>query len=236
MRALRWSPVRMVAGLALGAWAAVFWVLLISGRSALYVSSRTFWVIPLGAIVLTAAAAGRLATARTPAPEALTRRDAWGAALVVLPVVAVLVLPPSALGSYAASRRSTTAGGFIPTSESQIAEGPLQLVDVAASAWSRDAMRALVRRAGSPVNFVGFVTRDPGTPEDEFVLTRFIISCCVADALSVQVRVVGAPPGRFAEDTWVRVRGTFYPVGREMLVDATDVTALPRPAHPYLNP
>jgi uncharacterized repeat protein (TIGR03943 family) len=236
MRPLGWSPSRVVAGVALGAWAAVFWVLLISGRSALYVSSRTFWVIPLGAIVLTAAAIGRLATARAPASEPLTRRDAWGAGLVILPVVAVLVLPPSALGSYAASRRSTTSGGFVPASEEQIAEGPLELVDVAAAAWSRDAMRALVRRAGSTVDFVGFVTRDPGAPEDEFVLTRFIISCCVADALSVQVRVVGAPPGRFGEDQWVRVRGTFYPVGREMLVDATEITAVPRPAHPYLNP
>jgi uncharacterized repeat protein (TIGR03943 family) len=232
----KWSPARVVAGLALGAWGAVFWVLLISGRSALYVSSRTFWVIPPGAIVLTAAAIGRMVTARTPAAESLSRRDAWGAGLIVLPVVAVLVLPPTALGSYAASRRSATSGGVVPASEQQIAEGPLELVDVAAAAWSRDAMRALVRRAGSPVDFVGFVTRDAGTPEDEFVLTRFIISCCVADALSVQVRVVGAPPGRFAEDTWVRVRGTFYPVGREMLVDATDVTAVPRPTDPYLNP
>jgi uncharacterized repeat protein (TIGR03943 family) len=233
---MRWSPPRVTAGLALAAWAAVFWYLLVSGRSALYVSSRTFWVVPLGAIVLSAAAIGRLATARTGAPEPLTRREAWGAGLIVLPVVAVLVLPPAALGSYAASRRSASTGGFVAASGAEIAEGPLRLVDVAAGSWSRDAMRALVRRAGSPVDFVGFVTRSPGTPADEFVLTRFIISCCVADALSVQVRVVGVPPGRFPEDQWVRVRGTFYPVGREMLVDATTITAVPRPDHPYLNP
>jgi uncharacterized repeat protein (TIGR03943 family) len=233
---MRWSPPRVTAGLALAAWAAVFWYLLVSGRSALYVSSRTFWVVPLGAIVLSAAAIGRLATARTRAPEPLTRREAWGAGLIVIPVVAVLVLPPAALGSFAASRRSASTGGFVAASGAEIAEGPLRLVDVAAGSWSRDAMRALVRRAGSPVDFVGFVTRGPGTPADEFVLTRFIISCCVADALSVQVRVVGVPPGRFPEDQWVRVRGTFYPVGREMLVDATTITAVPRPDHPYLNP
>jgi uncharacterized repeat protein (TIGR03943 family) len=231
----RWSPPRVVTGIVLAAWASVFWFLLVSGRSFLYVSSRTFWVIPLGAIALTAAAAGRLVTARTTEGERLDGRRAWVAGLVVLPAVAVLVLPPTALGSYAAARRSTTAG-FVVASESQIAEGPLELVDVAAASWSRDAMRALVRRAGSPVDFVGFVTRRPGMPADEFVLTRFIISCCVADALSVQVRVVGAPPGRFPEDSWVRVRGAFYPVGREMLVDASEVTAVPRPDHPYLNP
>jgi hypothetical protein len=52
----------------------------------------------------------------------------------------------------------------------------------------------------------------------------------------VQVRVVGVPPGEFAEDQWVRVRGTFYPVGDDILVDASDVTSVPRPSHPYLNP
>jgi uncharacterized membrane protein YcgQ (UPF0703/DUF1980 family) len=61
------------------------------------------------------------------------------------------------------------------------------------------------------------------------------VSCCVADALSVQVRVVGAPPGRFAPDQWVRVTGTFYPVGRETVVDASSIEAIPRPEDPYLS-
>jgi uncharacterized repeat protein (TIGR03943 family) len=226
----------VVSGIALAAWATAFWFLLLSDRSQLFVSSRTFWVIPLGAIVLSAAAIGRLATARVRHPEPLTGRTGWWVGLVILPVVVVLVQPPTALGSYAASRRSASAGGFVVASGEDISQGPLVLVDVAASSWSRDAMRALVRRAGSQVDFVGFVTRSSGMPEDEFVLTRFIISCCVADALSVQVRVVDVPPGAFAEDQWVRVRGTFYPVGGEILVDASEVQAVPRPSHPYLNP
>jgi putative membrane protein len=79
------------------------------------------------------------------------------------------------------------------------------------------------------------VTRRPGQPANEFVLTRFIVSCCVADALSVQVRVVGVPPGRFSEDQWVRVTGTFYPVGRETVVDAASIDPIPRPEEPYLS-
>jgi uncharacterized repeat protein (TIGR03943 family) len=233
---MRLSPARVVTGLALAAWAAVFWFLLLSDRSQLFVSSRTFWVIPLGAIVLSAAAIGRLVTARVRRPEPLAAKTLWWVGLVIVPVIVILVQPPTALGSYAASRRSASAGGVVVASGEEISQGPLELVDVAASAWSRDAMRALVRRAGSQVDFVGFVTRSPSQPEDEFVLTRFIISCCVADALSVQVRVVGVPPGEFAEDQWVRVRGTFYPVGDDILVDASDVTSVPRPSHPYLNP
>jgi uncharacterized repeat protein (TIGR03943 family) len=85
------------------------------------------------------------------------------------------------------------------------------------------------------VSFEGIVARRDGQAADEFMLTRFIVSCCVADALSVQVRVVGAPPGKFDEDQWVRVSGAFYPVGKEVVVDASEIEPIPLPDDPYLN-
>lgn len=229
-----WSPTRVAAGAALAAWAAVFWFLLVSGRTQLYLGARTAWVVPLGAIALTLAAAGRLATARTDHREPLRRREAWGLGLVALPAVLVLALPPTSLGAFAASRRSVSAG-FV-SSTGDVATGELTLVDVASADWSREGQRALIRRAGEQVSFVGFVTEREGLPADEFYLTRFIVSCCVADALSVQVRVVGAPPGRFRQDEWVRVDGSIYPVGQEVLVAATSVASVPEPEDPYLNP
>lgn len=229
----RLSPVRMATGLALAAWATVFWFLLVTGRTSLYLSSRTAWVVPTGAIVLTVAAVGRLVTARTPRPERLSARTSWALGFVMFPAVVVLTLPPTALGSYAASRRSLSAG--VATGPALEAGDRVTLAAVAAGTWSDDARRTLIDRAGSSVTFEGIVTRREGSPADEFVLTRFIVSCCVADALSVQVRVVGAPPGRFEEDQWVRVSGTFYPIGREVVVDAASVRAIPQPEDPYLN-
>lgn len=227
------SPLRTATGAVLAAWATLFWFLLVSGRSALYLSDRTAWVIPVGAVVLSLAAAGRLATARSEAAEPLGWRTAWWLGLIAMPVVLVLALPPAALGSYAASRRSAVAAGVVPTED--LSSGPLTLVHVAAAMWSPDAREQLVARAGSTVSLVGFVSRRSGMPADEFMLTRFLVSCCVADALSVQVRVVGTPPGRFAEDQWVRVTGSLYPLGREVLVEAGSVEAVPRPDRPYLN-
>jgi uncharacterized repeat protein (TIGR03943 family) len=229
-----WSSARVATAVVLAAWAALFWFLLLSGRTSLYLSSRTAWVVPVGAAALTLAAAGRLATARGPRPEALGPRRAWSLGFVVLPAVMVLALPPTALGSFAASRRSLSAG-FVSGASSLERGDSVTLAAVAAAGWSDQARRALVERAGTPVVFEGIVTRREGQAADEFVLTRFIISCCVADALSVQVRVVGAPPGRFGQDQWVRVRGAFYPVGRETVVDASSVEPIPQPDDPYLN-
>ena len=231
-----WSPLRVLTATALAAWAGLFWFLIAADRTELYLSSRTAWVVPMGAVILTIAALGRLFSARVDYPEPIGRRDTLGLALIILPVVTVLALPPTSLGSFAASRRSSLTSGSFVSSAEDISSGELSLVDVSGATRSREAMRALVQRAGEEVSFTGFVTRDSTTPANEFVLTRFLISCCVADALSAEVRVVGAPPGKFKEDQWVRVEGAMYPLGREVIVDASNVVGVDRPKRPYLNP
>ena len=232
----RVSPRRALSFATLAAWAGLFWFLIASNRTSLYLSSRTAWVVPVGALILTIAGVGRLLSLRSPTTEPVRLSEAAGIALVVLPVVVVLALPPASLGTFAASRRSSLAGAGFAGSSGDISTGAVTLVDVAAAVRSKEAMQTLVKRAGSDVSFVGFVARDPSMPADEFSLTRFLISCCAADALTVQTRVVGAPAGKFNDDDWVRVQGQIFPLGREVLVDASSVTKVSRPAHPYLSP
>ena len=45
------------------------------------------------------------------------------------------------------------------------------------------------------------------TPADEFLLARYVVSCCVADATIAEVRVVNVTPGQFANEDWVEVTG-----------------------------
>jgi uncharacterized repeat protein (TIGR03943 family) len=230
------SPARVLEGFALGAWAAAFWFLLLTDRTSLFLSARTAWVVPTGAVLLSIGLVGRLVSLRSDEPRPISARAALGVGLMVMPVITVLALPPAALGSYAASRRSAFIGGGIASSAEDIASGDLSLLDVAGGQRTRSGLTALVDRAGEEVDFTGFVTRDTGSRADEFVLTRFLVSCCVADALSVNVRVVGVPPGRFKSDEWVRVTGTIYPLGRDVIVDSTEIVRVGRPARPYLSP
>ena len=231
-----WSARRVATTIVLATWAFLFWFLIIDDRTSLYLSSRTAWVVPVGAVILTIATVGRFASARTSMTEEVTRRDALTYAVLVMPVVVVLALPPASLSSFAATRRSSLTGAGFVSNPADVATGDLSLADVAGAVRTDEGKRALATRAGEDVDFVGFVTREEGMPADEFVLTRFMISCCVADALSVEVRVAGAPPGRFKEDEWVRVEGQIYPVGHDVVVDASSVTKVPRPDSPYLNP
>lgn len=228
----RVSVPRVAAAFAIGAWASLFWFLLLSGRTSLYLSTRTSWLVPLGAVLASAAAIGRLASARVRDAEPLGAREAWMFGVIVLPVVLLLALPPVSLNSYAANRRSDSTG---IGSSARIVSGPIDLVDVAAARAVVDAQAALKARAGEQVTIEGFVTEEAGEA-DRFQLTRFVITCCVADATISYVTVVDAAPGSFRTDEWVRVTGPIYPLGSDILVQAQSIEPIDTPAEPYLTP
>ncbi|HET7235195.1 MAG TPA: TIGR03943 family protein [Actinomycetota bacterium] len=235
-RPRRWSPARVAGAAVLGAWAFLFWFLWLTGRDALYLSTRTDWVVPVAAVLLTASTIGRIVSARTTAPEPLRAREAWIMALMVVPVVLVLAAPPATLGTFSAGKRSGFSGAGFAASATEIGEGELTLVDVAAAQTTPEGERALAARAGETVTFVGFVVRRDDTPADEILLTRYVVSCCAADATVAQVRVVNVRPGEFEADDWVEVTGSVFPLGREVIVDAQQVVEVARPDRPYLTP
>ena len=230
----RWDRRQLLQALALGAWAGLFWTLLATGRTSLYLSGRTAWLVPVGGALATAAAIGRLASARTNA-ETVPTRAGWAAGALILPVLLALLAPPATLSSYAVGRRSSFASAGIAATARAVT-GPLDFVDVGAARSSRDALATLRRRSGERITLEGFVTIEGSLGADELLLTRFIVTCCVADATIAQVRVVGVTPGRFVADDWVRVLGRVYALGPEVLVVADRVESIPTPANPYLTP
>ena len=231
----RWSPMRVATGLVLLGWAVMFWTLFLTGRTYLYLSSRTAWLVPMGAAIMSIAAIGRLWTARSEKEEPLERRTTWALGVIALPVVLVLALPPSALGAFSAGKRSTYAGSAIGATARDVT-GPLDFVDIGAAQSFPTAMQELEARAGQSITLEGFVTTDASAPPDEILLTRYIVTCCVADATVAQVRIVGLPPGTYPTDEWLEVTGAVYPVGREVLVAADTVQQIPVPSQPYLTP
>lgn len=231
----RWNASRLAGASVLAAWAAAFWFLLVTGRDALYLSSRTTWVVPVGATLLTLAAAGRFLAARGGASAPLARREAWLMAAIVAPVVLLLALPPTTLGQFSAGRRSTFTAGS-GASLVGLSAADVSIVDVAVAQTTDEGAAALPRWAGQSVTFIGFVTRYPDTPADEFMLTRYVLTCCVADATVASIRVVNVPAGAFDTDDWVQVTGLLYPVGNQVIVDATQIVPVERPDRPYLTP
>lgn len=92
--------------------------------------------------------------------------------------------------------------------------------------------------AGQGVNVSGFVTHIPGWPDNIFMITRFVLTCCAADAYPVGLPVE-LPPGteRPKPDTWLEVTGRMTTQTldnkRQLVIGEATLTEIPEPRTPY---
>jgi uncharacterized repeat protein (TIGR03943 family) len=171
--------------------------------------------------------------------------------LLVLPVVVAVAVGSNPLGSYAAGRqngqRTLPPGTFdleaYLNANSFGGQAPaLRVLDFTRAAYDPDEQDLL---AQTPVTLTGFVTEDTGeTDPHHFLLTRFEIGCCAADALAMFVQVELDDHHLPPVDAWVEVRGVLTlpeapddgPVPEPPVVEATDVRVVDEPSDVYEYP
>ena len=94
--------------------------------------------------------------------------------------------------------------------------------------------------AGQQATVTGFVFRDDRFAADQFMVTRYAVSCCVADASIVGLVVEWPGAEALVQDQWVEVAGAFAPgefAGQPYpLLAADTVVETPVPSQPYLFP
>jgi uncharacterized repeat protein (TIGR03943 family) len=159
-------------------------------------------------------------------------RVAW---LLLLPVLAIFLVAPPPLGSYAASRDS----GAVAQPADDTGLPPLPAGDPVPMSLGDYSVRAIWDEGrtlqGRTVKMTGFVTPREG---GGWHLTRMALSCCAADARAIKVEVRDGPP--LPPDTWVEVVGHWSPVPAD--VDAIDavpalaageVRQIEQPHNPY---
>ncbi|MDQ4143106.1 MAG: TIGR03943 family protein [Actinomycetota bacterium] len=234
------DPRRALRTGALIAWAAFFGWLWVSDEISRYLGPRTYWVVPFGTLALGAAAVLHLFTLRGPSPQPRpSATELIGTTLLVAPLIAVLMVPSAELGSLASDRKSTSSGvssaaaGLTPES-AQLIEDP-QFRDVAYAEESDRYAQATGVVEGTEVDLLGFVDEEGGGPAGTFVLTRFYVSCCAADAIPYSVAVdPGTADDEPPTDSWVRVRGSLEKREERLVVVAESLERVPEPDEPYL--
>ena len=157
-------------------------------------------------------------------------RAAW---LLLLPVLAIFLIAPPALGAYAAARDVANSA---PPQEAKAP--PLPPGDPAQVTVAEYVGRAVwddgLTLEGRTVEMTGFVTPDP---EGGWWISRMAVACCAADAIASKVKVLNAPD--LPADTWVTIRGRWVPGGGTKtdtaipLVEVIDLVEVPQPRNPY---
>lgn len=201
--------------------------MVIGGRYVAYV--RPWIQIPLVACGALLIVAGVIAELRPRADDGAASRIGW---LVFVPVLVALVARPPALGAYTAEHQGQRSPVQVPLPK-KAPHGPTamtiaQFTGVAAY----DGSGFL---DGLPVKLVGFTSYDAHGGWD---LTRLTITCCAADALASQTKVVGAtaPP----RNSWVELVGTWVDPHTKAprltgvpQIRVASMHAIPAPKDPY---
>jgi uncharacterized repeat protein (TIGR03943 family) len=96
----------------------------------------------------------------------------------------------------------------------------------------------LSRFAGEEARVRGFVYRDERFPAGTFMVSRFLLSCCAADAAPIGLAVQWPDAEFLDDDAWVWVSGVFSVetfLGERMpVLVGAEVTAAEQPPQPYL--
>jgi putative membrane protein len=226
------------------------------GTLAFYINQRFAWLSLAAVLIfftLAAALAYRVLPVRRAAPSAGlhdhdhahnhgAHRASWLAiGLLALPALLGFFTPARPLGAGAIESRGI---GLLapdrPGSETQVrrlASGPKNILD-----WLREFSRNSDPGAftGRQADVIGFVYRDPRSRPDEFWVSRFAISCCVADASALGLLVKADQSPGLKTDSWVRVVGTFkageFGGERIPMIVAESIEPVEQPSQPYLYP
>jgi uncharacterized repeat protein (TIGR03943 family) len=178
-------------------------------------------------------------------------RVAW---LLALPPLALVLIAPPALGAFAASRQAVRPPPTIQTSPAEPAAAsadsslfpplppssdgaavPLTLAEYMVRDY--EAPHTL---AGVRIRLVGFVTPQQAG-RDGYLLTRFAINCCAADATALKVAIHGDLVPR-APDTWLEVEGRWQqrtdgdpnqPASETPVLLAESIRVIEQPSPPY---
>ncbi|WP_299404716.1 TIGR03943 family protein [Acaryochloris sp. IP29b_bin.148] len=92
--------------------------------------------------------------------------------------------------------------------------------------------------AGQKVNVDGFVVYPEDLPDNYFTLTRFVISCCAADAYPVGLPVkLEGNRKTYAVDSWQAIQGEMMTETlngqRQLVIQAKALKPIPEPDNPY---
>ena len=223
-------------------------LLILTGNLDNYINQRFAWLVVVGALLFFVLGLTALHRSLHPAGHDHHHHHhdhhhhhhhyhlTWDILLVVaFPLLLAILVPSRSLGIEAVN------GGVSlnPVGVSNVSRNPLDrnILD-----WLREFDRASTPAQfnGTAVDVLGFVYREPIHPQDGFMLARFTMSCCVADAFPIGMPIIAAGAEEYAAGLWLRVTGQlkasafggdFLPV---VFADAVELVDEPR--QPYLYP
>lgn len=234
------------AGILFGLGAFLFYKIL-SGTLYFYINARFTWLVILGGVVFLVLAV--LSWPRRGQDDEseddhghVHSRGVWPLAVLSIPLVLGFLVPSRPLDSSALDTRGLTTNALASIG----GQTAVQLDQPSDQRNVLDWVRAFnfatnpVIYEGEAADVIGFVYQDARLPEGQFLVGRFAVSCCAADAFAVGMIVQSDEAHHWQANQWVHVSGIVqvsYLDGVAMpLILAESIKEVDIPPQPYLFP
>jgi len=164
----------------------------------------------------------------------------WGVlALLAVPLVLGTLIPSQPLGAEAVSGNLTSSAATVGSATVQTFNVPPLQRNVLD--WLRAFNTADTKQFnGQPADVIGFVYTEPTFDKNEFMIARFSITCCVADATAIGLPVYWDKAADLPQGQWIEIKGTFAPGtfkgSTTPVLQAASIDSVAQPEHPYLYP
>ncbi len=166
----------------------------------------------------------------------------WGILILAVPLALGLLVPARPLGSAAIANKGINTTAPLTAGSSAPVQLDLASTDRNVLDWVRAFNYATdpATYAGQAADVTGFVYHAQGLPEGQFLVSRFAVTCCSADATAVGLLVQWPQAADLDNNSWVRVRGAMAVgsfAGRATpLINADSLEGVAAPDQPYLYP
>lgn len=247
-----WMPLLDIVALA--AWGVLFLKYWLTGKLYLLIHPNYFILTVIGGIVLILISVGRAwqlgqlwrqqSRGRSivpPSPPHITLfPPGWSSGLLLVTALVGLLITPQVFTSQTAIQRGIVESMTTTRSRPQSFRPATNPESRNLVEWARtlNVYPEPDAYSGQRAKVQGFVVYSPNLPKDYFIISRFVLTCCAADAYPVglPVKFTGSRDA-YPADSWQEVRGEMITETidnkRQLVIKAAEITKIPQPQNPF---
>lgn len=238
---------------AITAWGILILKYWLTGKLSLLIHPKYTWLVIAGGISLLIISSCK---ALTLLPQLFQRRKnaipvqttqhlslfppGWSSTLLLLTAILGFVVTPRAFASQTAIQRGVGDAITLTRAQPQAFRASSDSKSRSLIEWVRtlNVYPEPDAYTGQKVKVQGFVIHDPKLPEEYFLLSRFVITCCAADAYPVSLPVkLKESRNDYPVDTWLEIEGQMITTElagkRQLTIQPKSIQKIPEPKNPY---
>ncbi|MEL7037167.1 MAG: TIGR03943 family protein [Cyanobacteria bacterium J06592_8] len=166
----------------------------------------------------------------------------WSSVILLFAAILGLLITPQTFGSQTALQRGLTESLPVTRTQPQQFRTAAKPEERSLIEWIRtlNVNPEPDSYKGQAAKVTGFVIYPPSLPQEYLWLSRFVITCCAADAYPVGLPVLFPTDSNrkdYPQDSWLEVEGkmTTQTIDgeRRLTIQALKLTPIPEPRNPY---